>query len=63
MHASALAAKWDSPPKDALDTLVLRCHLWYPEIDARIAEHVAANPNISITDKVPFLHLCGFACV
>jgi len=27
---SALAAKWDAPPKDALDTLILRCPLWAP---------------------------------
>lgn len=27
---AALAARWDSPPKDALDTLVLRCPLWAP---------------------------------
>jgi len=32
LKQSALAAKWDSPPKDALDTLFLRCHLWYPGI-------------------------------
>eukprot|EP01099_Mayorella_cantabrigiensis_P007088 TRINITY_DN612_c0_g1_i2.p1 TRINITY_DN612_c0_g1~~TRINITY_DN612_c0_g1_i2.p1 ORF type:complete len:804 (-),score=236.41 TRINITY_DN612_c0_g1_i2:824-3076(-) len=27
---AALAAKWDAPPKDALDTLILRCPLWAP---------------------------------
>lgn len=26
-------AKWESPPKDALDTLVLRCHLWCPDLN------------------------------
>ena len=35
---AALAAKWETPPKDALDTLVLRCHLWYPEYSAKKAE-------------------------
>ena len=31
LRYSALAAKWDTPPKDALDTLVLRCPLWWPD--------------------------------
>jgi H+-transporting ATPase len=34
---AAMAAKWESPPKDALDTLVLRCHLWCPDL--------ATNPH------------------
>eukprot|EP00667_Euglena_gracilis_P005134 EG_transcript_5164 len=29
---SAMAARWEAPPKDALDTLVLRCHLWAPDL-------------------------------
>eukprot|EP00667_Euglena_gracilis_P032402 EG_transcript_49634 len=28
LRYAAMAAKWESPPKDALDTLVLRCPLW-----------------------------------
>jgi len=28
---AALAAKWDTPPRDALDTLILRCPLWAPD--------------------------------
>ena len=28
LRLAALAAKWDAPPKDALDTLFLRCPLW-----------------------------------
>ena len=35
---AALAAKWETPPKDALDTLVLRCYLWYPEYSEKKAQ-------------------------
>jgi len=28
LRLAAMAARWEQPPKDALDTLVLRCHLW-----------------------------------
>src|SRR4051794_14156160 len=27
-----MATRWDLPPKDALDTLFLRCPLWFPEM-------------------------------
>jgi len=30
LRYAALAARWQQPPKDALDTLVLRCDLWFP---------------------------------
>eukprot|EP00667_Euglena_gracilis_P001290 EG_transcript_1290 len=33
LRFAAMAAKWESPPKDALDTLVLRCHLWCPDLN------------------------------
>ena len=33
LRLAALAAKWDTPPKDALDTLVLRCPLWWDELE------------------------------
>eukprot|EP00668_Euglena_longa_P006323 GGOE01007532.1.p1 GENE.GGOE01007532.1~~GGOE01007532.1.p1 ORF type:complete len:984 (-),score=237.59 GGOE01007532.1:877-3756(-) len=32
LQFAAMAAKWEAPPKDALDTLVLRCHLWCPNL-------------------------------
>lgn len=44
----ALAAKWDSPPKDALDTLFLRCHLWCPGILAEYAEYNNQNQILPI---------------
>jgi H+-transporting ATPase len=28
LRHAAMSTNWKSPPKDALDTLVLRCHLW-----------------------------------
>lgn len=51
LKQAALATKWESPPKDALDTLFLRCHLWYPDLQAAIAKHVAENPGIAQADK------------
>jgi H+-transporting ATPase len=51
LKQAALATKWQSPPKDALDTLFLRCHLWYPGIRDVLAEYVAAHPNILQADK------------
>jgi H+-transporting ATPase len=51
LKQSALAAKWESPPKDALDTLFLRCHLWHPDIKQVMEEFVQKNPNATIADK------------
>jgi H+-transporting ATPase len=34
LRFAAMAAKWEAPPKDALDTLVLRCHLWVDNLSA-----------------------------
>lgn len=51
LKQAALATRWESPPKDALDTLFLRCHLWYPGIKEAVEKHVSANPGISIAEK------------
>lgn len=51
LKQAALAAKWEAPPKDALDTLFLRCHLWYPGVKEVMAEYVAANPNLTQEQK------------
>jgi H+-transporting ATPase len=51
LKQSALAARWESPPKDALDTLFLRCHLWYPGVKEALAEYAAAHPNITQIEK------------
>jgi H+-transporting ATPase len=32
LRHAAMSTNWKSTPKDALDTLVLRCHLWIPGI-------------------------------
>jgi len=34
LRFAAMAAKWEAPPKDALDTLVLRCHIWVDNLSA-----------------------------
>lgn len=54
LKQAALAAKWESPPKDALDTLFLRCHLWCPGIQEAVADLVAQNPKIPQTEKDDF---------
>jgi H+-transporting ATPase len=51
LRQAALATRWESPPKDALDTLFLRCHLWAPGIQQLLQQHVAAHPNITQADK------------
>jgi H+-transporting ATPase len=45
LKQAALASDWSAPPRDALDRLVLRCELWFPDINEVAAQHVAANPN------------------
>jgi hypothetical protein len=35
---ATLAAKWETPPKDALDTLILRCPIWHPDYQNRKAQ-------------------------
>jgi len=54
MKQAALAAKWDSPPKDALDTLFLRCHLWYPGINDLVHKHNNENPGLTQEQKDEF---------
>jgi len=54
LKQSALAAKWESPPKDALDTLFLRCHLWCPGIKEQLAEYVTENPKATQAQKDEF---------
>jgi H+-transporting ATPase len=51
LKQAALATKWESPPKDALDTLFLRCHLWYPGIQELLAEHFASNLTAPQADR------------
>lgn len=47
LRYAALATQWEAPPGDALDTLFLRCHLWYPEIgEAKRRKH-EQEPNIT----------------
>eukprot|EP01097_Dermamoeba_algensis_P005999 TRINITY_DN3779_c0_g1_i1.p1 TRINITY_DN3779_c0_g1~~TRINITY_DN3779_c0_g1_i1.p1 ORF type:complete len:723 (+),score=174.93 TRINITY_DN3779_c0_g1_i1:1118-3286(+) len=47
---AAMAARWDAPPKDALDTLVLRCHLWYPDVLKDIATK-KADPDFTMAKQ------------
>jgi H+-transporting ATPase len=54
LKQAAMAAKWDSPPKDALDTLFLRCHLWCPGIQQEYADMVAKNPDMPQLEKDEF---------
>ena len=51
LKQAAMATKWDSPPKDALDTLFLRCHLWYPQIKEEMAKEIEQNPSMSQEEK------------
>lgn len=51
LKQASMAAKWESPPKDALDTMVLRCPNWYPGLSEALAQHVQQTPGISQKDK------------
>eukprot|EP00026_Physarum_polycephalum_P001399 Phypoly_transcript_01400.p1 GENE.Phypoly_transcript_01400~~Phypoly_transcript_01400.p1 ORF type:complete len:1065 (+),score=187.59 Phypoly_transcript_01400:116-3310(+) len=51
LKQSALAAKWESPPKDALDTLFLRCHLWVPGIQEAMHDYAEKNPKATQAEK------------
>eukprot|EP01114_Cavostelium_apophysatum_P018942 TRINITY_DN5964_c0_g1_i1.p1 TRINITY_DN5964_c0_g1~~TRINITY_DN5964_c0_g1_i1.p1 ORF type:complete len:1046 (+),score=348.60 TRINITY_DN5964_c0_g1_i1:162-3299(+) len=51
LKQAALAAKWESPPKDALDTLFLRCPLWFPGLKDALAAKTAENPNMTQAEK------------
>jgi len=43
LRHAAMSTNWKSTPKDALDTLVLRCHLWIPGILTEMAEQPEAT--------------------
>jgi H+-transporting ATPase len=45
LRYSALAAQWERPPKDALDTLVLRCHLWWDGYEEAKEKFKAEKPD------------------
>lgn len=51
LKQSALAARWESPPKDALDTLFLRCHLWYPGVKEAQADWNQHHPEATQAQK------------
>jgi H+-transporting ATPase len=51
LKQSALAARWESPPKDALDTLFLRCHLWLPGIKEMQNDFNEKNPKALQAEK------------
>jgi H+-transporting ATPase len=51
LKQAAMATKWDSPPKDALDTLFLRCHLWNPQIKEEMAKALEQNPLMEQEEK------------
>ena len=51
LKQAALAAKWESPPKDALDTLFLRCHLWCPDVNQRVDAQAAEHPDWKQNDR------------
>ena len=44
LKQAAMATRWDAPPKDALDTLFLRCHLWHPDLKGAVANYTRLHP-------------------
>lgn len=51
LKQAAMAAKWESPPKDALDTLFLRCHLWCPDVSKKVEAKAAENDDWKQADR------------
>jgi H+-transporting ATPase len=51
---AAQAARWESAPKDALDTLVLRCHLWNPGVKDEVENYAKDHPNATQAEKDEF---------
>lgn len=45
LQQAAMATRWTLPPKDALDTLILRCPAWFPELPQALEEHKKKNPK------------------
>lgn len=54
LKQAAMAAKWESPPKDALDTLFLRCHLWCPGIQQMVNDEAQNHPDWKQSDRDDF---------
>jgi H+-transporting ATPase len=54
LKQAAMGSKWKAPPKDALDTLFLRCPLWFPQLKEALAEFDSRNPNATTTERDDF---------
>lgn len=54
LKQAAMGCKWQAPPKDALDTLFLRCPLWFPGLKDALANYDATRPNATITERDDF---------
>jgi len=54
LKQAAMGSKWKAPPKDALDTLFLRCPLWFPGLKDALAEFDSRHPNATIAERDDF---------
>jgi H+-transporting ATPase len=54
LKQAAMGSKWHAPPKDALDTLFLRCPLWCPELKDILAQFDSQNPNATTAERDEF---------
>jgi H+-transporting ATPase len=54
LKQAAMGSKWKAPPKDALDTLFLRCPLWLPGLKDALAQFDSRHPNATTAERDEF---------
>jgi len=54
LKQAAMGSKWKAPPKDALDTLFLRCPLWFSGLREALAEYDSRHPNATTAEREDF---------
>jgi len=54
LKQAAMGSKWNAPPKDALDTLFLRCPLWFPGLKDALAQFDSTNPLATTAERDEF---------
>ena len=54
LKQAAMGSKWTAPPKDALDTLFLRCPLWFPGLKDALSQFDSRHPNATTAERDEF---------
>lgn len=54
LKQAAMGSKWFAPPKDALDTLFLRCPLWFSGLKDALSQFDSKHPNATTAERDEF---------